>query len=62
MERSGNITVSSPNVNYTEDFILADYEYQDTLVTKNGNEILVRQNMFPILPAFIDFVFTTGKV
>lgn len=42
MEKSPTLFVSSPNVKYTDEFILSDYEYEETLVTKNGNEYKVR--------------------
>lgn len=41
MEKSSNIQVISPNVKYTDDYIYADYEYEETLVTKKDNELLV---------------------
>lgn len=41
MEKSSTLTVSSPNVEYTNDFILSNYEYEETLVTKNGTDLLV---------------------
>ncbi|XP_049876075.1 inositol-3-phosphate synthase [Pectinophora gossypiella] len=42
MEKVSTLVVSSPNVQYTDDFILSDYEYEETLVTKNGHELLAR--------------------
>ncbi|XP_045537147.1 inositol-3-phosphate synthase [Papilio machaon] len=42
MEKSSNIQVISPNVKYTENYIYADYEYEETLVTKKDNELLVK--------------------
>lgn len=41
MERTSNILVSSPNLKYTDDFIFADYEYEETLVTKKGDDLEV---------------------
>lgn len=42
MEKSPSLIVSSPNIKYTEDFIYSDYEYQESLVTKNDNELMVQ--------------------
>lgn len=42
MAKCANIVVSSPNLNYTEDFIVADYVYRDTLVTKTANEFVAQ--------------------
>lgn len=41
MEKPSTLTVSSPNIQYTDDFILSNYEYEETLVTKNGTDLLV---------------------
>lgn len=45
MEKTSTLRVSSPNVQYTDDFILSNYEYEETLVTKNGTDLLV-SNIF----------------
>lgn len=42
MEKSPSLVISSPNIKYTEDYIYADYEYEETLVTRNGDEITAR--------------------
>lgn len=41
MQECSNIVISSPNLKYTEKYIVADYVYNDTLVTKCGNELMV---------------------
>lgn len=41
MEKNTSLVVSSPNVKYTDDYIYSDYVYEETLVTKTGNEFLV---------------------
>lgn len=41
--KSENIIVSSPNVKYTDDYIFSEYEYNETLVTKTENEIVVSE-------------------
>lgn len=45
MEKTSTLTVSSPNVEYSDEFILSNYEYEETLVTKNGTDVLV-SNIF----------------
>ncbi|XP_068618145.1 inositol-3-phosphate synthase [Battus philenor] len=42
MDKSSNLQVISPNLKYTEDYIYADYEYDETLVTKKNNELVVK--------------------
>ncbi|XP_053610653.1 inositol-3-phosphate synthase isoform X2 [Plodia interpunctella] len=42
MENNTNLVVKSPNTKYTEEYIFSDYEYEETLVTKNGNEIVAK--------------------
>ncbi|XP_047992349.1 inositol-3-phosphate synthase isoform X2 [Leguminivora glycinivorella] len=42
MERSSNLLVSSPNVKYTDDYIFADYDYEETLVTKTGDDLVAK--------------------
>ncbi|KAG6447696.1 hypothetical protein O3G_MSEX005103 [Manduca sexta] len=42
MEKSSNLVISSPNLKYTDDYIISEYEYEETLVTRNGNDILAR--------------------
>ncbi|KAM3959633.1 inositol-3-phosphate synthase [Aphomia sociella] len=42
MEKSSNLVVISPNTKYTEDYIYSDYEYEETLVTKNGNQLVAK--------------------
>lgn len=42
MDITSNLTVSSPNIKYTDDFIYSDYEYEDTLVIRKNNELMVR--------------------
>ncbi|XP_063625643.1 uncharacterized protein LOC134797352 [Cydia splendana] len=42
MERSSNLLVSSPNVKYTDDYIFADYDYEETLVTKKGDDLVAK--------------------
>ncbi|XP_047522024.1 inositol-3-phosphate synthase [Pieris napi] len=42
MDTTSNLIVSSPNIKYTEDFIYSDYEYEDTLVTRNKNELVAK--------------------
>ncbi|CAK1553861.1 unnamed protein product [Leptosia nina] len=42
MDTLGNLIVSSPNIKYTDDFIYSDYEYKDTLVTRNGNDLVAK--------------------
>ncbi|XP_026321377.1 inositol-3-phosphate synthase [Hyposmocoma kahamanoa] len=42
MDKPSTLTVSSPNVQYTDDFILSNYEYEETLVTKNGTDLLAK--------------------
>lgn len=44
MEKSPSLVISSPNIKYTEDYIYADYEYEETLVTRNGDEITVSKH------------------
>lgn len=46
MEKNTSLVVSSPNIKYTDDYIYSDYVYEETLVTKNGNEFLVCINIF----------------
>lgn len=40
MEKNLNLVVSSPSVKYTEEFIYSDYQYQETLVKKTGDEFV----------------------
>ncbi|XP_052743422.1 inositol-3-phosphate synthase [Bicyclus anynana] len=42
MNSSSKITVSSPNLKYTEDFIYSDYDYEETLVTKTEHELVAK--------------------
>ncbi|CAH2983955.1 unnamed protein product [Chilo suppressalis] len=42
MEKNSKLIISSPNIQYTDDYILSDFEYEETLVTKNANEIVVK--------------------
>ncbi|KAL0870958.1 hypothetical protein ABMA27_004781 [Loxostege sticticalis] len=42
MEKNTSLVVSSPNVKYTDDYIYSDYVYEETLVTKTGNEFLAK--------------------
>ncbi|CAK1586732.1 unnamed protein product [Parnassius mnemosyne] len=42
MNKVSSLQVISPNVKYTEDHIYADYEYEETLVTKKDNAITVK--------------------
>lgn len=42
MSAAPKIIVSSPNIKYTDDYIFSEYEYNETLVTKKENELLVR--------------------
>ncbi|CAH4030186.1 inositol-3-phosphate synthase [Pieris brassicae] len=42
MDTTSNLIVSSPNIKYTDDFIYSDYEYEDTLVTRNKNELVAK--------------------
>lgn len=64
MERTSNILVSSPNLKYTDDFIFADYEYEETLVTKKGDDLVVSGYLLcftcslPVLPVL--FVLLIG--
>lgn len=41
MEKSTNIIVSSPNVKYSDEYILSQYEFQETLVIKTDDQIRV---------------------
>lgn len=41
MERAANLVVSSSKVKYTNEYIYADYDYEEALVTKSDTEILV---------------------
>ncbi|XP_038222549.1 inositol-3-phosphate synthase [Zerene cesonia] len=42
MDTTSNLVVSSPKIKYTEDYIYADYEYEETLVTRNNNELVAK--------------------
>ncbi|KAF9788798.1 hypothetical protein SFRURICE_018374 [Spodoptera frugiperda] len=42
MEKTPTLVVSSPNIKYTDEYIYSDYEYEETLVTRNGEEITAR--------------------
>ncbi|KAJ0174804.1 hypothetical protein K1T71_009912 [Dendrolimus kikuchii] len=42
MEKSTSIVISSPRVKYSDEYIHSDYEYQETLVTKSGEEFHAR--------------------
>lgn len=42
MEKSPNLIITSPNLQYTDDYIVADYNYEETLVTKSGDDLVVR--------------------
>ncbi|XP_028178883.1 inositol-3-phosphate synthase [Ostrinia furnacalis] len=42
MEKNTSLVVSSPNVKYTDDYIYSDYVYEETLVTKTGNEYVAK--------------------
>ncbi|CAG4951443.1 unnamed protein product [Colias eurytheme] len=42
MDTTSNLVVSSPKIKYTEDYIYADYDYEETLVTRNKNELVAR--------------------
>lgn len=42
MEKSPTLVISSPKIKYTDDYIYSDYEYEETLVTKNGDDLTVR--------------------
>lgn len=41
MEKSQSLVVTSPNVKYTDEYIYSDYQYEETLVTKNGDDLVV---------------------
>lgn len=41
MENSPNLVVASPNIKYADDYIYSDYVYEETLVTKSGDDIIV---------------------
>ncbi|XP_048480364.1 inositol-3-phosphate synthase [Plutella xylostella] len=41
MEKAANLVVSSPNLKYTEDYIHSEYRYEEALVTKNEDEVVV---------------------
>lgn len=45
MEKTPSLVISSPNIKYTDDYIFSDYEYEETLVTRNGDELTVRMCM-----------------
>ncbi|XP_045774842.1 inositol-3-phosphate synthase [Maniola jurtina] len=40
MNTTSNITISSPNIKYTDDFIFSEYDYEETLVTKSEHELV----------------------
>ncbi|PZC77511.1 hypothetical protein B5X24_HaOG203224 [Helicoverpa armigera] len=42
MEKSPSLVISSPNIKYTDEYIYSDYEYEETLVTRNGDEVTAR--------------------
>ncbi|XP_060804949.1 inositol-3-phosphate synthase [Amyelois transitella] len=42
MENNTSLVVKSPNTKYTDEYIFSDYEYEETLVTKTGNEIVAK--------------------
>ncbi|CAG9788563.1 unnamed protein product [Diatraea saccharalis] len=42
MEKNSHLVVSSPNIKYTDDYILSDYVYEETLVTQKVNEIVAK--------------------
>ncbi|CAH2043266.1 unnamed protein product, partial [Iphiclides podalirius] len=42
MDKTSSLHINSQNVKYTEDYIYADYEYEETLVTKKDNELVVK--------------------
>ncbi|CAH0720475.1 unnamed protein product, partial [Brenthis ino] len=42
MNTTSKITVSSPNVKYTDDYIFSEYEYNETLVAKKDNEFVAK--------------------
>ncbi|XP_041982021.1 inositol-3-phosphate synthase [Aricia agestis] len=42
MDATKKLTVSSPNVKYTDEYILSDYEYEETLVTKTDTELVAK--------------------
>lgn len=43
MEKSSTLVISSPNVKYTDEYIYSDYQYDETLVTKNGDDLVVSE-------------------
>ncbi|XP_026756286.1 inositol-3-phosphate synthase [Galleria mellonella] len=42
MDKSSSLVVVSPNTKYTDEFIYSDYDYEETLVTKNGSELVAK--------------------
>ncbi|CAH2218632.1 jg13602 [Pararge aegeria aegeria] len=42
MNPTSNITVASPNIKYTEDYIFSEYDYEETLVTKCERELVAK--------------------
>ncbi|XP_028041999.1 inositol-3-phosphate synthase [Bombyx mandarina] len=42
MEKTPNLVIVSPNVKYSDDFIYADYEYNETLVKKIDNQLVAQ--------------------
>ncbi|OWR54580.1 inositol-3-phosphate synthase 1-B isoform 1 [Danaus plexippus plexippus] len=42
MTTTSNLTVSSPNIKYTDDYIFSQYEYQETLVDTVDNKLVAK--------------------
>ncbi|CAB3230154.1 unnamed protein product [Arctia plantaginis] len=42
MEKTPSLVVTSPNVKYTDEYIYSDYQYEETLVTKNGDDLIAK--------------------